>query len=203
MCLSRLLTKAKGFLFDPENAFKKEKKTSLLEAFKYFLFITAIYIILVEVILFLYVMKTGSIMTMEFWAFEAWGATFSYLISIGFSILIGVWIHIFVKILGTKQDYQQSIKLVFYSLTPGMVLGWIPLLGYVNRVPYIELIFIVWCTILMILGVRTIHSMKNDKAILSVILAILIGFVLMWGVLMLVSGFFVGVSPIIDTIIVG
>ena len=57
----------------------------------------------------------------------------------------GAWLHIFVWALGGKKGYVQTVKSVMYGSTPSLLLGWIPIIGFIGAI---------WTIILDIFGIK-------------------------------------------------
>lgn len=64
-----------------------------------------------------------------------------------FTLIAGLWIHLWVWILGGRNGIFQTMKAFIYGVTPSLVLGWIPLAS---------ILFAIWSFILCIIGIR--HS---------------------------------------------
>ncbi|MFH1445512.1 MAG: YIP1 family protein [Nanoarchaeota archaeon] len=161
--------KFKGFLVEPTKTFAKEKNTTLGDAFKYALILFFISSILAAVWSFTItplfsvpeVYKTPG---MELLYNPVFIFVWSYVGSIIFSLLGGLWIHLFAYLFGAKKGLKQTIKTVFYAQTPN-VFGGLPIIG---------MVFGIWSLFLQFLGLKALHGMKGDKAALTVVVAILI-----------------------------
>ena len=56
-----------------------------------------------------------------------------------------------------------------YGSTPGLLLGWIPVIGFIAGI---------WSLVLEILGIRQLHEITTEKAVLAVVLLIVVAVVL-------------------------
>lgn len=82
------------------------------------------------------------------------------------SILFGgLWIHLWVYIIGGRKGLKQTIKSIAYGVTPQFLLGWIPFLGFA---------FGTWSMIVSIIGIRQYHEISTGKAIFAYLLGALI-----------------------------
>ncbi len=104
------------------------------------------------------------------------GAAMGPLLAVGFFILVliggiigvfidGLWLHLWVYLVGGRNGVGQTIKAVMYGATPSYLLGWIPI---------VNIIALIWALIVGIIGVRQLHALSTGKAVLAVIIAIAI-----------------------------
>ena len=169
--------KIKGFLVSPVETFRKVKDEGIGSVVKYFVGIALIYSILSAIIF-----AVASSMVMPFmskampFAGLAGGALaavifVSSLIGSIIALFVGgAIIHAFVYLVGGRKGYTQTVKALGYGSTPGLLLGWIPFIGFV---------FSIWSLILQILGVRELHEISTGRAVLAVILpGIIIGLII-------------------------
>jgi len=80
-------------------------------------------------------------------------------------ILWSVFLHIGAKIAGGRGDFADSFKSAVYSQTPSLLLGWIPVIGF---------LFALWSIVLLFLGVRELHEVDTMKAIIAVVVAVVL-----------------------------
>ena len=86
-----------------------------------------------------------------------------------FTLIAGLWIHLWVWILGGRNGIFQTMKAFIYGVTPSLVLGWIPLAS---------ILFAIWSFILCIIGIRELAGLSTGKAALAMIIAALIPIVI-------------------------
>lgn len=79
--------------------------------------------------------------------------------------LFGLWVHLWVWILGGRNGAGQTLKAFLYGLTPALVFGWIPLVG---------VLFAVWSFILEIIGLRELAGISPARAALAMLVAVII-----------------------------
>ncbi|MBP2134425.1 hypothetical protein J2128_002391 [Methanomicrobium sp. W14] len=156
--------KVKGYLLNPVESFKNSRDESFGDAFKYFLITFVIYVVLSAILLMAGVSGLNMIP-----GFGAASAVFLIVLilvlgTIGFFIT-GIITHIFVLIAGGRKDLTQTYKAVAYSLTPSMLIGWIPVINFIAGI---------WSLILEVLAIRELHEISTARAIIAVFLPIII-----------------------------
>jgi parallel beta-helix repeat protein len=163
------LRKTKGFLFKPSKTFDATREEPLREAIKYYAVISAISAVLSLFIGTLFgSMTRGTNLGMLTEAAAGNAITYFVLFMIRAIIeafIVGSILHIFVAIVGGKKGIAQTIKAMMYGSTPGLLLGWIPIIGAIASI---------WSQILNILGIRQLHELSTGRAILAVLLMIFI-----------------------------
>lgn len=163
----------KGFLFSPKDTFDASKEDSLGDAFKYFFIILVIYAVLSAIIAAVVISMLSGMSGVPETPFDlAMGPALAVGVFIGLLvvgilgiIIGGVWLHLWVYLMGGRNGLVQTIKAVIYGDTPSLLLGWIPVLNGIAMI---------WSLIVGIIGVRQLHGLSTGKAALAVILAILI-----------------------------
>ena len=166
----------KGFLFSPSETFDNSKDDTIGDAFKYFVVILMIYALIISVLVAVAFSLFASMLGMLRIPMMALGAAVGPLFAVGFFILMlvsgiisvfigGLWLHIWVYLLGGREGVEQTIKALMYGVTPGYLLGWIPIVGIIGGI---------WSLIVEIIGIRQLHELSTGKAVLAVIIAIAI-----------------------------
>ncbi|NQE06639.1 hypothetical protein C5S32_12285 [ANME-1 cluster archaeon GoMg1] len=163
----------KGFLFSPSKTFDNSKEDTLGDAFKYFVVLLAIYAVLFSIM----VLVAFSAMA---WIVGPWaamlGLTAGPLLAVSMLVLsliagiiavfiMGLWMHIWVYVVGGRKGVTQTIKALMYGATPSYLLGWIPFIGIIAGI---------WALVVEIIGIRQLHELSTGKAVLAFILAIII-----------------------------
>ena len=163
----------KGFLFSPSKTFDNSEEDTLGDAFKYFAVLLAIYAVLFSI------MVLAAFPAMS-WMVGPWaamlGLTAGPLLAVAMLVLslisgiiavfiMGLWMHIWVYIVGGRKGVKQTIKALMYGATPSYLLGWIPFIGIIAGI---------WALIVEIIGIRQLHELSTGKAVLAFILAIII-----------------------------
>jgi hypothetical protein len=169
----------RGFLFSPSETFDASKEDSLGDAFKYYVVILLVLAVLLAII--------GAVTFQLIWGMVATflppdapslaeiGPLLAVLPVLLFVLLLvvgiigafidGLWIHLWVYIVGGRKGIGQTIKAVLYGATPYCLLGWIPIVNVIAEI---------WKIIVTILGVRQLHELSTGKAVLAVVIAIAI-----------------------------
>ncbi len=166
----------KGFLFSPSDTFNNSKGDTIGDAFKYFVVILMIPAVLLAIIAAVAFSLIAGMLGMFGVPMMPLGAATGPLLAVGAFILIlvggiigvfidGLWLHIWVYLVGGKEGIEQTIKAVMYGATPSLLLGWIPIVNFIA---------LIWALIVGIIGVRQLHGLSTGKAVLAVIIAIAI-----------------------------
>ncbi len=170
--------KVKGFLLEPSKTFDATKGENLDEAIKYYAVIAAIYSAIFAVLLAFVGTLFGSMMggrnlgLLMGAGAGAGGAVIFFVLFMIFAIIGafigGAILHIFVYLVGGRKGIEQTIKAVMYGSTPGLLLGWIPIIGFIAAI---------WSLVVEIIGIRQLHELTTGKAVLSVLILIIIAVV--------------------------
>jgi len=166
----------KGFLFSPSDTFDASMEDTLGDAFKYFVVILAIYAVLSAIIIAVAFSLFAGMLGLFGVPAIPFGAAMAPLLAIGFFVAIliggiigvfidGLWLHLWVYLVGGRNGIGETIKAVMYGATPSFLLGWIPIVGIIAGI---------WALIVEIIGVRQLQELSTGKAVLAVILAIII-----------------------------
>jgi len=188
--MAGIVEKIKGFLFSPSETFDASKEDTLGDAFKYYiilLLIPALLSALIAVVAFSLFAGFFGRMLPGFMpallAFAGAGAAvafiavFIYVLIAGAIVVLigGLWLHIWVYLVGGRKGLTQTFKALMYGATPSLLLGWIPVIGFLASI---------WALIVEIIGIRQLHEISTGKAVAAVILAIIIPLVV-WFVILL------------------
>ena len=167
----------KGFLFSPTATFDASKEDTIGDAFKYFVVILVIYAVLLSIVALAVVAAMGWLLNYLAGPLAAMiglasgpilaGSTFiSTLIGGIIGVFIGgLWLHIWVYLVGGRSGVEQTIKALMYGATPSLLLGWIPFIGILAAI---------WAIVVAVIGVRQLQELTTGRAVAAVILAILI-----------------------------
>ena len=166
----------RGFLFSPSETFDASKEDTIGDALKYFAVILLIPAVLVAIIVAvgfsLILGMFSQYLPSETISLAAMGPLLAVVFFIAVLVggiigafIDGLWLHLWVYIVGGRKGVGQTIKAVMYGATPYCLLGWIPI---------VNLIAEIWMIVVEILGLRQLHEIATGKAVLAVIIAILI-----------------------------
>jgi hypothetical protein len=165
--LNDFVENVRGFIVNPVETFQKQKGGSLGDAFVYFLVL-----LVIDAVLSAIVMGIGIGIPTMYQSFPGLKNAMPFMIFFGTLIggIIGVfiggaWLHIFVWALGGKKGYVETVRSIMYGSTPGLLLGWIPIVSVIGGI---------WAIALEILGIRELQEMSTGRAVAAVVIAIVI-----------------------------
>lgn len=191
------LERVKGLLTEPSKTFDASKGDTLGDAIKYYVVIVAVYSLLSAILFaaafstFSSMMGLGQLGMLAGMGAGAAGAAVIFVILLVIGI-IGVFIsgailHIGVYIVGGKKGITQTLKAIIYGSTPGLLLGWIPVVGFLASI---------WSLILEILGIRQLHELTTGRAIVAVIIPLIIIAVLVVILAAVIAAFIFSMGPV-------
>jgi len=171
-----ILEKIRGFMFNPSLAFRKVKDEEAGETIKYLMVLAVFYAIMSTLLTVINIfihpflgISPGEPGPAEPLIIISWIFVI-LVITLLIAVFFGLWLHLFVYLLGGRKGVWQTEKSVFYNLTPTLLLGWIPVIG--------PLVGGVWSVIIGVIGVKELQDLTDTKAALAVVLAIVIASVL-------------------------
>ena len=170
MALS-LTDKLVGFIVRPVESFRAVRDETLTDGAIYYLVLLIISAILHAIVAYLGISAADANSTgFNLGMTGSVGAFVGALIVAFISGIIGlilwsVFLHIGAKIAGGRGDFADSFKSAVYSQTPSLLLGWIPVIGF---------LFALWSIVLLFLGVRELHEVDTMKAIIAVVVAVVL-----------------------------
>jgi hypothetical protein len=169
-----VLQKAKGFLFSPVETFRDSRADEIRTILSYFgvllLFYAAVTAVLETGLLFLEFFLSDSTVSPSrkiFMVFLIPVALFFALL-IGGALLVflfGIWTHLWVYLLGGCNGFMQTIRAILYSMTPNLLLGWIPFALPVTML---------WTFILLFYGIREFQEMSESRAVAVILISVII-----------------------------
>lgn len=143
-------TKLKGFILDPVETFRAVKPERFTEGLKYVAILAAIYGLAAGLILALWVPAVLFLVVP---------------VVVGLVLVIlffqGLWQHIWVKLVGGRGGFDQTLNTVAYASTPTLLFGWVPVFGVLAGL---------WSLALAVLGLRELHDITIGRAIAAVLL---------------------------------
>ncbi|PKL57598.1 MAG: hypothetical protein CVV34_06680, partial [Methanomicrobiales archaeon HGW-Methanomicrobiales-5] len=183
--MNAIVTKVKGFLVNPVETFQQSRDDEPGVVFTYFGALLLLHAILAALITLV------GIEIMPRFAGIPGGPAFPVIVFfmalIGgfiFTLIFAAWLHLWVYILGGRKGIMQTLKAIIYGNTPRLLLGWIPVIGFV---------FAIWSLVLGILGIRELQEMSTGKAILAVVIAVIIPLIVF---ILLAAWFFISYATI-------
>jgi len=162
--------KVKKFLLEPSKTFDAVKGENLNEALRYYLSILAIYLAILVVFALIPSNpmmgfgNMGMIAGAGYKGIEGMIAIFMmFFIALIVPFIHGAIVHIFVYLVGGRKGITQTIKAFMYGVTPVLLLGWIPIIGFIT---------VIWTLVLEIIGIRQLHELTIGRAILAMFLPV-------------------------------
>jgi hypothetical protein len=192
--ISTCYEKVKAFLMTPVEELQKSQGDSTKSTLMYYILIVLFNAILTALIALILgghgtLNTMSSLMRQLGWALPFVGAVGAILmvvliaiLAVIFLFIFAIWLHIWVYIAGGRKGYMHTVKALAYGSTPGMIIGWIPIIG-----PFIGGI---WTLVLEVLSVREMHQISTARAAIAVILAVIIPIII---VMLLLAAVFAAV----------
>lgn len=186
--IDAIIAKVKGFIVNPVESFRAARPDTPDIIVPYFIALLLIHTVMTAIISLAGISVMGMLSPMM--------PGFAMPVVIFFGVLIGgaivtilfsLWLHLWVYLLGGRKGLFETAKAVIYGMTPGMILGWIPFIGF---------LFCLWSIVLQIIGIRELQEMSSGKALVAMIIAVMVPLIV---VVLLAMYFFVSmvsVSPI-------
>lgn len=169
--IDSMVTRAKGFLLDPVATFRQCRTDEPGTVFTYF-----IALLLVNAVLSALIAAIALPGGMMMYGGMSGGAATPFMVFFlaligGFvmTLILAAWIHLWVYLVGGRRGIMQTTSAVIYGDTPGLLLGWIPLIGIIAGL---------WSLVLVILGIRELQDLSTGRAVLAVAIAVLIPLIL-------------------------
>ena len=183
--IDTVMEKAKGFLLQPVETFRKSGADEPSSVFLYF-------IVLLVINAFLSAVVAAAVVGMiALFAGISLGAPFPVIVFFGvliggsiLTIIFAAWVHLWVYLFGGRKGIMQTIRVILYGQTPRLLFGWIPLLGF---------LFLLWSLVLSILGIRELQELSSMKAILVMAIAVLIPLI---AIILIVAYLFIASSAV-------
>jgi hypothetical protein len=176
--LFNITKKAKGFITNPVESFRQSREDRLGDVIKYFVVILAIFATFSS-----FIVAIGTGVGNEIGYFIGYFVVYFIAGFIGLFVG-GAAIHLIGRIIGGwEEGFGQVLKVLVYSSTPAMLLGWIPVVGVISGL---------WAIIILILGIRELYRISTVRAVIASFLsafnAITISIVLLTILVILVGG---------------
>ena len=166
-----IVAKIKGLLLSPVETFQQSRTDEPNTVFTYFAALLLIHGF------FLAIISLVGIESLPRFAGMPGGIAVPFIVffmalAAGFvlTLLFAAWLHLWVYLLGGRKGIMQTFKAIIYGHTPRLLLGWIPIIGF---------IFMLWSLVLGILGIRELQEMSTVKAILAVAIAVIIPLIIL------------------------
>jgi hypothetical protein len=172
--MAAIIARAAGILFCPKKTFQQLREESFGDACLHFGIFLVLYSLLVSLVVvagfLLHSWSFSEAMTNPFGFFLSpflvVGTPLTFIIGL---FLGGAILHLFIRLLGGKKGFEQTIRTVMYSTTPVFIFSWIPL---------ICLPAVFYALFLEILAIREFQEISTERAILVVVMPFLLVLIL-------------------------
>ncbi len=163
--------KIKGFLLNPVETFQQSQSDDLTTVFVYFGLLLIINTIFSTIFHAIYLDMLLGGMFVGPMAYGVIIFLFFALLIGGFimALLVAVWLHMWVYLLGGRNGIRQTTRAYFYARTPTLLFGWLPLIG---------ILCIIWELLLSVIGIRELQEISTAKAASAVAMSIITGLLL-------------------------
>lgn len=171
MMFDAIIEKAKGILLSPVETFQASRAEGTDAAAPYLIVLLLVHAIMTAIVsligisvigMFAHMMPRFAMPVVIFFGALIGGAVLT--------ILFSLWLHLWVYLLGGRKGLLETAKAVIYGLTPAMLLGWIPFVGF---------LFCLWSVVLQIIGVRELQEMSSGKALAALVIAVMIPLIIL------------------------
>jgi len=170
--ITSIVEKVKGFLMNPNDAFRQAKGDEPAAVLPYFAVLLLINAVITAALISVFMIGTSPLPGLGTGGIPGALLLFILILAGGFlcTLVFGAWLHLWVYIFGGRQGIWQTIKAVMYGSTPSLLFGWIPFIGFV---------FTLWSIVLGIFGIRELQEISSLKATLAVAFAVMIPLILL------------------------
>lgn len=177
MALS-FLDKIIGFLARPAETFRAVRDETLSDAGIYYLLLLILTSVLGGLMVYLgFSVMDGSGLgintgpeagIMSF----VWALIFTYIWGLFTLVIWAVVLQIGAKALGGRGEFEDAFKVAVYAQTPFLLLGWIPVVGFI--------ITQLWAVVLTVIGVRELYGVETGKAVAVAVVALVLYLLVSW-----------------------
>jgi hypothetical protein len=85
-------------------------------------------------------------------------------------LIFGLWTHLWVYLLGGRKGFMHTLHAILYSMTPGLLLGWLPFVGMFASI---------WTLILFFFGIREFQELSDSRAVDVILLSVFLPMVIL------------------------
>jgi hypothetical protein len=177
MALS-FLDKIVGFLARPAETFRAVRDETLTDAAIYYLLLLIFTSVLGGLMVYLgFAVMDGSGLGINTGT-EAgimsfvWALIFIYIWGLFTLVIWAIVLQIGAKALGGRGEFADAFKVAVYAQTPFLLLGWIPVIGWI-----ITQLWAVWLTVV---GVRELYGVETGKAAGVAVVALVLYLLVSW-----------------------
>ncbi len=171
------LDKIVGFLARPAETFRAVRGETMGDAGVYFLLLLVVQAVLGGLMVYLGLARmNGSGIGVNAVAGDpmsfVWALIFTYIWGLLTLVVWSVVLQIGARALGGRGEFSDAFKTAVYAQTPYLLLGWIPVIGWV--------ITQLWALVLTIIGVRELYGLDTGKAAAVAVVALILYLMVSW-----------------------
>ena len=159
-----MVERVEGFLLHPSRTFDACREDMHRNVFIYYATLAVVYAILLSVMAPIEPI-VGLPPPAHIWMFDDLSPLSSAAISIFAVIIAGLWVHVWVYLMGGKNGVAQTMNAMMYGATPAFILSWIPYAGLVGMA---------WAIVVQIIGIRQLHEISTERAIAAYAISLVI-----------------------------
>ncbi len=177
MALS-FLEKVVGFLARPAETFRAVRGEAVTDAAVYYLLLLVLQSILAALMVYLgFAVMDGSGLGIDtgrdagIMSF-VWALVFTYAWGLVTLVAWAVVLQIGATALGGRGDFADAFRTAVYAQTPFLLLGWIPVVGW--------LLTQLWAVVLTVIGVGELYRLDTGKAAAVAVVALVLYLMVSW-----------------------
>lgn len=186
--------KVSGIFFRPADIFRDLEDEHLGSALFHFLKLSALFSLLMTITLYtlpgIPMTKKWSMASQVFQPQDLFAALL--VMTVMTPLIVGVWLHVWVYLLGGRRGIRQTLKTAMYSYTPFFIIAWIPIIGLVGGA--LSTLYP------QVVGIRELHHISSRRAAGAVCAAALLPVVALLGVIVMA---FVAPVPMLSFLTAG
>ncbi|MEN6341138.1 MAG: Yip1 family protein [Methanospirillum sp.] len=177
MALS-FFNKISGFFSRPTETFRSVRGESLKDAAVYFLLLLVFTSVLAGLMVYLgFSAVNGSALGIHTGRAAGilsfvWALIFTYVWGLFTLVIWSIVLQIGAKALGGRGDFADAFRTAVYAQTPYLLLGWIPIVGW--------LLGQLWAVVLTVIGVRELYGVDTGKATAVAVVALVLYLMVSW-----------------------
>lgn len=172
------LDKIVGFLARPAETFRAVRGETMGDAGIFFLLLLVVHSVLVAAMVYLgFAAVNGSGLGIDTGADAGimsfvWALVFAFIWGLFTLVVWAVALQIGAKALGGRGEFADAFKIAVYAQTPYLLLGWIPVIGWI--------VTQLWALWLTIVGVRELYGLETGKAAAVAVVALILYVMVSW-----------------------
>jgi hypothetical protein len=177
MALS-FLERVVGFVTRPAETFRAVRGETVTDAAVYYLLLLVLQSVLAGLMVYLgFSVLDGSALGIDtgrdagLMSF-VWALVFTYIWGLFTLVVWAVVLQIGAKALGGRGDFADAFKTAVYAQTPYLLLGWIPIVGW--------LLTQLWAVVLTVIGVRELYRLETGTAAAVAVVALVLYLMVSW-----------------------